>query len=186
MLHALVHGIASLLSLNPAVYVCALGSALATPTDFGAHDYSWWSGTAGEGAMASCGWVGWGEQRYEAHLRWLDASDPSGHSRHRLDLQMLAAAACLSFEDEVLCAGEQSVNTIDAVRWCALRVCSLPLVYSPALQGCADEVAQAILRRRPRGLVPLVRLRPSSPRRQHVQHARSAARERAGSVCCPP
>ena len=73
VLHALVHGIAPPLSLNPAVYACALGSALATPTDFGAHDYSWLSGTAGKGAMASCGWVGWGEQRYEAHLRWLDA-----------------------------------------------------------------------------------------------------------------
>ena len=89
VLHALVHGIAPPLSLNPAVYACALGSALATPTDFGAHDYSWLSGTAGKGAMASCGWVGWGEQRYEAHLRWLDASDPSGHSHHHLNLQML-------------------------------------------------------------------------------------------------
>ena len=55
VLHALVHGIAPPLSLNPAVYACALGSALATPTDFGAHDYSWWSGTAGEGAMGRLG-----------------------------------------------------------------------------------------------------------------------------------
>ena len=120
MLHSLVHGIAPPLSLNPAMYACALGSPLATPTDFNAHDFEWWRSSTGDGATASRGWVGWAEPRYEVHLRWLDAADPSGLSRRRLDPHALVAAGCLSFEDEGLCAGEQLVDSVDVARWYVL------------------------------------------------------------------
>ena len=102
VLHSLVHAIAPPLSLNPAVYASALGWEVAKPTDFTQHDFVWWSSPPGPYAR---GWLGWGDVRYEAYLRWLDAKDPSGRSRRRLDPQNLIAAD-LSFEDDDFCEGD--------------------------------------------------------------------------------
>ena len=76
VLYSLVHSMALLLSLNPAVHASRLGSPLATPSNFNVHDFEWWRSLTGNGATAGHSWVSWAEPRYEVHLRWLDAANP--------------------------------------------------------------------------------------------------------------